>query len=576
MSAVAHRAGAGDTSNALAYTIASFTPTAGDLLVIVIAAVATTDNTPTLTESAGGGTYTLRATQDWAGTGNRLFIFVANQLVGASPPARTMAFTLPADAATGIVYSVEAVTSITKVGAAAVKQVTPNNAANKNSTGTPAITGAGAFPAACLTTNPVIVAAAISVNPAGLTPPATFTELVDTGFATPNTGLETAKVDSGFTGTTVTWGSGNTVAYGAIGIELDASAAGGGSFTGTPSDTGLSMSDSAVGVKQAARGPSDTSAAADGGVARALVSFRTPSDTSSAADGGAARVKNAPRSATDTGITPGDSVAVALARGRNPSDTSQAADGGAARALVSFRAPADTGLTFSDSAARLKLASRSATDTGITLSDAAARALSASRAPADTSLATDAGATRTLSALRAPSDTSQAADGGATAVKSGSQFSRTPTDTGISFSDALIRSLTSFRAPADTSAVTDAGVVRTALKSRTATDTGITASDSTARAKLTFRTPADTLAIADSASRTLKAFRTPADIGVTITDFADRAVEGEILVGSGTVTSPRLRTRLRSSPGRDRVTSQPVGGARDRSQSVGEVTITSG
>ena len=223
MAAVAHLGGAGDTSNASVYTTTSVTPTAGDLLVIIITASGTTDTTATLTESAGGGTYTQQAFQNYAGTGNGNFLYVGNQLVGGSPPSRTFTFTLPVDPATGIAWSVERVTGMTKTGSTAVRQVTPNDANNKGSTGTPTITGTGAFPSTTLTSNPIIVGCGIGVNPAGLTPPASFTELIDTGYATPTIGLETASVDSGQTITTVTWGSGNTVTWGALGIELDSS-----------------------------------------------------------------------------------------------------------------------------------------------------------------------------------------------------------------------------------------------------------------------------------------------------------------------------------------------------------------
>ena len=82
------------------FTTPSFNPAIGDQIVVVIQATATTDDTVTVTESAGGGTYTLALVQSWSGTSSRMYVYVRTALCAATT-ARTISATLPADAATG-------------------------------------------------------------------------------------------------------------------------------------------------------------------------------------------------------------------------------------------------------------------------------------------------------------------------------------------------------------------------------------------------------------------------------------------------------------------------------------------
>lgn len=199
---------------------APFTPVQNDLLVVVASFTATVDNTCSCAESAGGGTYTQVAVKEYEGTGSRLFAWVRTALVPASPASRSIQLNLPVDAATGCNATVLRVTGMSLAGASAVKQ----SAVNKNSAATtPTVT----FGASCLTTNPVLLYTANGASPNGLTEPAApfDTEFVALAFITPASGAQVVKTDSGFTGTTITYGAASATAWGIIALELDASAA---------------------------------------------------------------------------------------------------------------------------------------------------------------------------------------------------------------------------------------------------------------------------------------------------------------------------------------------------------------
>lgn len=153
-------------------------------------------------------------------------VFIANSLC-ASAAASTVTWATGAGNATGACVSVIAVSSMSRAGSAAVKQsaVQANRAA--------ATTPAPVFGASCLTGNPTVGIVGNSTNPAGMTPPTGWTEsgspVADIGYNTPASGSEVVSRDSGFTGTTVTWGSASASANGVVVVELDASATGQGS-----------------------------------------------------------------------------------------------------------------------------------------------------------------------------------------------------------------------------------------------------------------------------------------------------------------------------------------------------------
>lgn len=213
---VTHAVATASTANAATYTSGSFTPVAGDLLVVFVTSSGTVGaGTMTDTQSLGWTKITSAVKNTSADT---IYCFVAN--APAAAVATTVTFGTGGAAATGAFISVARVAGMTRTGAAAVKQ----SAIQSN--GAAAATPAPAFGASALTGNPTLGVIGNGTSPATMTPPASWTENDDsTGYATPTTGQEYVSRVSGFTGTTITWGSTSGSAFGAIIIELDSTTA---------------------------------------------------------------------------------------------------------------------------------------------------------------------------------------------------------------------------------------------------------------------------------------------------------------------------------------------------------------
>jgi hypothetical protein len=207
------------------------TPTAGDLIVIIAAATGVAGTVGALSisdnNSDGLGTYTkINSTFTGFSTAGGLDIWIRNALIGS---ATSTVFTATQTSSTGGGLVIYRITGMSIVGQGAVR------GAGGQSTGT-----AGTTPApvllrrvgttysgtqAALTGNPIVGAIANGTSPAGLTPPASFTEAPtpDLGYSTPPTGLETVFVNSGITASTITWGGTSLTAFASMVVELDAS-----------------------------------------------------------------------------------------------------------------------------------------------------------------------------------------------------------------------------------------------------------------------------------------------------------------------------------------------------------------
>jgi len=267
------------TLNQATYASASFAPASGDLLVVLVTASTTVD-AGDITVSANGVTSMTRVDRSTSSTSSHSqYIFVANQLTTGTA-SMTVTFDCTGDDATGAIVMVARVAGMTKTGATAIKQsVKLDNGAGST---TPTFT----FAASCLTGNPTLVVLG-QVSTAGSVPPSGWTEAVDTSYSTPTIGGTYVFRDSGFTGTTITWGDTET-AHGGVAVELDASASGvtgvataafGGTFTasGVPETFGTGAA--SLGFTATASGVPETfgvavaafgfTATADG-VARAL------------------------------------------------------------------------------------------------------------------------------------------------------------------------------------------------------------------------------------------------------------------------------------------------------------------
>jgi hypothetical protein len=188
----------------------TFTPAVGDALIAFAAVSQNSNASPTLTDNQGG-TWTVVATALKGSSSDILLAAVRNTAV-ASAVSHTLTFGTGSNTAAAL--AVVAVSGALSFGANLVRQSA--STANQTSATTPSVT----FSSSVLTGNMTIVALFDTANPATATPPTGWTERADIGQSTPNTGLEVATRDSGFTSTTVTWGAAVASNWSAIGLEL--------------------------------------------------------------------------------------------------------------------------------------------------------------------------------------------------------------------------------------------------------------------------------------------------------------------------------------------------------------------
>ncbi len=205
-----------------ALTSAAFTTAAGDLLVAIsISTAANSGNNQGGVFSDNGGLgwtniITVKGQTNLA----TMTLAVANNFDVAQTTTRTVTWT-PTATSNGSGFMVWRVSGMTRRGADAIRQIGTVDQvgveANQAGGGTPAPT----LPAAALTGNPTVGAVANAVSPAALTFPTSWTEDIDTGYSSPATGLEAVHRNSGFTGTTVTWGGASATDFCSMIAELD-------------------------------------------------------------------------------------------------------------------------------------------------------------------------------------------------------------------------------------------------------------------------------------------------------------------------------------------------------------------
>lgn len=193
------------------YVSGAFTPAAADLLLVFVTSNATVA-VGTMTDSQGIG-FTKVTSAVYEASINTIYLFVANGPAAAS--SMTVTFDCTGDAAGGNIIQVVRVSGMLKFGLDAILQTAKQE--NQAAAGTPA----PAFAASAKTGNPTLGVVGLSDNPAAMTPPTSWTEQSDAGYNTPVTGAEYVTRNSGFTGTTITWGSATSAVFGDIIVELD-------------------------------------------------------------------------------------------------------------------------------------------------------------------------------------------------------------------------------------------------------------------------------------------------------------------------------------------------------------------
>ncbi len=201
------------------HSVATAATVVGNILIVQTYDSGTTANS-VVTDNQGG-TYTRIASALKNTSADIMGFYIRDQLI-----SNTNIHTVQSapGATTGGGLEVWEYSGITRTGASAARQ----SAKQENqASGTPA----PAFGVACLTGNPTIGGVMNGANPATMTEPTGWTENRDTGYNNPTTGFEGVRRDSGFTGTTVTWGSSSASAFCSLIVELDTSAVA--SATGT-------------------------------------------------------------------------------------------------------------------------------------------------------------------------------------------------------------------------------------------------------------------------------------------------------------------------------------------------------
>lgn len=210
------------TTNSSAYTQVVTGATVGNLIVALVGGSATV-GAGTSTDNKGG-TYSVASSVVKNSSGDTAYAYIANQFVTTS--SFTINFGFTGDPSGGAVIGIYEVSGMTLTGLTARRQNAVQN--NGVASSTPVVT----FGAAVSSSNPTIGAVFNGTNPAGLTPPTSWTESTDLGYATPTNGGEFVFRNDTFNGTTVTWGGTSASAFSALMIELDTStgAAAGGAF----------------------------------------------------------------------------------------------------------------------------------------------------------------------------------------------------------------------------------------------------------------------------------------------------------------------------------------------------------
>lgn len=210
---LANTTGTGNrTSNA-------FAPAVGDLWVVFCVVSANTNDTPTCSDN-NSGTYDRVAILPYDTSTDRLAVFVREQLFDNTTNTTV---TVDTGANNSGIVGVIAVAGMARVGTDAIRNysTTPQigTQSNQASGGTPA----PALPASCLTEN-MTIGAVGAADPTGVgTATSGWTERVDTGTNADNVGLHIQTRDSGFTGTTVTWGGAAGGNFASVILELDGS-----------------------------------------------------------------------------------------------------------------------------------------------------------------------------------------------------------------------------------------------------------------------------------------------------------------------------------------------------------------
>lgn len=211
--------GAENQNTAAVNTLAtgSFTPAANDLLAGGGTAAGSVTDPGTFISSDAGKTYSSADVALFNASANTVYAFSADQLADADIQTATLG--VVGDDSTGMTVGVVRIGGMTLTGASARRQVkvVENQAASDVD-----IT----FDNPCLAGNPVLIFMGKTVQTA-VTPPTGFSTLVSQAHGTPNIRFQIMGIEDA-DGITLMEGGASDGLWGAVAIEFDASAGGGG------------------------------------------------------------------------------------------------------------------------------------------------------------------------------------------------------------------------------------------------------------------------------------------------------------------------------------------------------------
>jgi len=197
---------------------AAITPAVGGLLVVIEGYSGGTRASSTDVTDDQGGTYTKLAQAEQASGARSSSIWVRDTLV-SSAVSHTVSQGAPPGTETGGGIQVMEFSGFTVGGSGVLVQSAQQDSQAASTTPAPT------FPQSAATGNLTIGQVLNASTTANLTEPSGWAERNDSGYNTPATGLEYVTRDSGFTGTTITWGSTSPTAFCDIIVELANNAA---------------------------------------------------------------------------------------------------------------------------------------------------------------------------------------------------------------------------------------------------------------------------------------------------------------------------------------------------------------
>lgn len=211
MATVTNLGGLQITTDAATYSVGPFTPAANTLIVVFAMLTGETSTDWTVTDDHAG-TYTKIRRQVKNASADIMEVWIANQR--ASAVATNWTYSHASGNATGSFMQIYSVSGMSRTGSAAVRSQGGQD--NQAAAGTPA----PALNQAALNGNPTITVIHNATNPPGTTAPSGWAVGAARGYNVPVTGSHSTFRNSGFTGTTITWGSTSVSAFSSVAIEL--------------------------------------------------------------------------------------------------------------------------------------------------------------------------------------------------------------------------------------------------------------------------------------------------------------------------------------------------------------------